>query len=81
MTAAEGQGVAVKRMNIGRPEIVTGDAALVGAHIAVQSLAKCRGQPSIELVATVKVVRRMGESDRRLRERLRDTLLDYLDMA
>ena len=68
-------------MKVGQPRALVTDGEAVEARIDVESRATCGGGPSVQLIAIVRVQFRTNESERSARQRLRDELLDYLDLA
>ena len=71
----------MKRVTIGRAENLVVEDDFVQAEIKVRSLTCYRGRPRVQMLATVVVPARQGESMDDTQCRLRDELLDYLDMA
>ena len=71
----------MKAMSIGQPTAIAVREEVVEGCITVQSGARCRGRPRVQLTAIVRVAHRAKEPESRLRQRLRDELLDYLDMT
>jgi hypothetical protein len=71
----------MKTMNIGQPIAVVSDRNVVQGRISVESQARLRGCLRVQLVAVVRIECRARELQSGRRQRLKDALLEYLDMV